>query len=244
MGFTRTPTAPGGGDGEPDRAKGKLAAQTRLALLLWLADARYTGAMPSHPTLDRVLEEARETLEAYEADPDQRRVFEEFVGLCIETLSSGGKLLACGNGGSLCDAMHFAQECAGRLFRDRPALSAIAFSDPAQLTAIANDYGFEQVFARQLEAHGRSGDLLVAISTSGNSENLVQAVESARHRGIRSVGLLGRGGGKLLERVDLAMVVPHAVRPDRIQEMHIKILHAAVEAVEARLYPELETDAR
>ncbi len=216
----------------------------RLAPLLWLAHARYTGGMPSHPTLDRVLEEARETLEAFEADGDLRRVFEEFVDVCLATLRSGGKLLACGNGGSLCDAMHFAQECAGRLFRDRPALSAIALSDPAQLTAIANDYGFEQVFARQLEAHGRPGDVLVAISTSGNSENLVQAVESARHRDIRSVGLLGRGGGKLLERVDLAMVVPHATRPDRIQEMHIKILHAVVEAVEARLYPELDTDAR
>ena len=109
---------PRGLDGEPDRTEKKLAGWTRLALLLWLAHARYTGAMPSHPTLDRVLEEARETLEAYEADGDQRRTFEEFVDLCIATLRSGGKLLACGNGGSLCDAMHFAQECAGRLFRD------------------------------------------------------------------------------------------------------------------------------
>ena len=199
--------------------------------------------MPSGPTLQRALDEARATLDAYEQDPAQRLAFESFVDLCASTLESGGRLLSCGNGGSLCDAMHFAQECAGRLFRDRPALSAMALSDPAQLTAIANDYGFEQVFARQLEAHGRPGDVLVAISTSGNSENLVQAVQSARHRGIRSVGLLGRGGGKLLEQVDLALVVPHAVRPDRIQEMHIKILHAAIEAVESRLFSEWGTDA-
>lgn len=199
--------------------------------------------MPSGPTLQRALDEARATLDAYEQDPAQRLAFEAFVDLCASTLESGGRLLSCGNGGSLCDAMHFAQECAGRLFRDRPALSAMALSDPAQLTAIANDYGFEQVFARQLEAHGRPGDVLVAISTSGNSENLVQAVQSARHRGIRSVGLLGRGGGKLLEQVDLALVVPHAVRPDRIQEMHIKILHAAIEAVESRLFSEWGTDA-
>ena len=199
--------------------------------------------MPSGPTLQRALDEARATLDAYEQDPAQRLAFEAFVDLCASALESGGRLLSCGNGGSLCDAMHFAQECAGRLFRDRPALSAMALSDPAQLTAIANDYGFEQVFARQLEAHGRPGDVLVAISTSGNSENLVQAVQSARHRGIRSVGLLGRGGGKLLEQVDLALVVPHAVRPDRIQEMHIKILHAAIEAVESRLFSEWGTDA-
>ena len=197
--------------------------------------------MPAAQTLQRVLDEARATLDAYEQDPAQREVFEAFVDLCASTLESGGRLLSCGNGGSLCDAMHFAQECAGRLFRDRPALSALALSDPAQLTAIANDYGFEQVFARQIEAHGRPGDVLVAISTSGNSENLVQAVQSARHQGIRSVGLLGRGGGKLLEQVDLALVVPHAVRPDRIQEMHIKILHAVVEAVESRIFSESET---
>ena len=167
----------------------------------------------------------------------------EFADLAFDALSGGKKLLACGNGGSMCDAMHFAQEWAGRLFRDRPALSAMALADPAQLTAIANDYGFEQVFSRQLEAHGRPGDLLVAISTSGNSENVVQAVESARRLGIKSVGLLGRGGGKLLERVDLAMVVPYAVRPDRIQEMHIKILHATIEAAEMRLFPELAVDS-
>lgn len=221
----------------------KLAVRARVARLLWAGHARYTRLMPSGETLERALDEARETLKAYGEDGDQRRAFEAFVERCVQTLESGGRLLSCGNGGSLCDAMHFAQECAGRLFRDRPALSAMALSDPAQLTAIANDYGFEQVFARQLEAHGRPGDLLVAISTSGNSENLVQAVECARHRGIGSVGLLGRGGGKLLEQVDLALVVPHAVRPDRIQEMHIKILHAAIEAVEAHFFPGLEADS-
>ena len=204
---------------------------------------RYTPAMVPGQTLDRVLQEASETLKAFQEDADQRRAFEAFVDLCVSTLESGGRLLACGNGGSLCDAIHFAQEWAGRLFRDRPALSAMALADPAQLTAIANDYGFEQVFSRQLEAHGRPGDVLVAISTSGNSENVVQAVEAARRLGIKSVGLLGRGGGKLLERVDIAMVVPHTARPDRIQEMHIKILHATIEAAEMRLFPELVVDS-
>ena len=118
----------------------------------------------------------------------------------------------------------------------------MALSDPAQLTAIANDFGFDQVFARQLEAHGREGDLLVALSTSGDSENVVQAVEAAHRLGIRSVGLLGRGGGKLGSRVDLAIVVPLATRPDRIQEVHGKLLHAVIEAVEEKLFPEPPRD--
>lgn len=216
----------------------KLAGRAEVARLLCDGFGRYTPAMVPGQTLDRALQEASETLKAFQEDADQRRAFEAFVDLCVSSLESGGRLLACGNGGSLCDAMHFAQECAGRLFRDRPALSAMALADPAQLTAIANDYGFEQVFSRQLEAHGRAGDVLVAISTSGDSENVIQAVDSARRLGIKSVGLLGRGGGKLLERVDLAMVVPHTARPDRIQEMHIKVLHATIEAVEMRLFPE------
>ena len=140
------------------------------------------------------------------------------------------------------DAMHFAQEWTGRLLRERPPLPAMALSDPAQLTAIANDFGFDQVFARQLEAHGREGDLLVALSTSGDSENVVQAVEAAHRLGIRSVGLLGRGGGKLGSRVDLAIVVPLATRPDRIQEVHGKLLHAVIEAVEEKLFPEPPRD--
>ena len=146
--------------------------------------------------------------------------------------------MACGNGGSMCDAMHFAEEWTGRFQKNRAALPAIAFSDPGQLSCIANDFGYEQVFARYVEALGNEGDVLVAISTSGNSPNVLKAVEAARAKRITSVGLLGKGGGEMLDRVDVPILVPHAVWSDRIQEVHIKILHIVIEAVERELFPE------
>ena len=153
-------------------------------------------------------------------------------------MDAGGKLLACGNGGSMCDAMHFAEEWTGRFRGNRDALPAIAFSDPSQLSCIANDFGYEEVFSRSVAAYGREGDLLLAISTSGNSPNVLRAVEVARERGIKTVGLLGKGGGRLLEQVDIPIVVPLATTSDRIQEVHIKVIHITIEAVERRLFPE------
>jgi D-sedoheptulose 7-phosphate isomerase len=152
---------------------------------------------------------------------------------------SGGKTLLFGNGGSASDAQHIAAEFTGRLSRDRPALPAIALTaNTSDLTAIGNDYGFEQVFARLIEAHGEEGDVAIAISTSGNSPNLLTAVDEARARRIRSIGLLGRGGGKLLDRVDLALVVP-SDDTQRIQESHIAMAHAIAEVAELLLFPEL-----
>lgn len=210
--------------------------------LLSSAPGRCTlGGMQSRRTLEQALADASESLEALREDTDQMAALARFVDLATTALESGGRLISCGNGGSMTDAMHFAQEWTGRLLRERPPLPAMALSDPAQLTAIANDFGFEQVFARQVEAHGRAGDLLVVLSTSGDSENLVQAVDSARRLGVHSVGLLGRGGGKLGSRVDLAVVVPLATRPDRIQEVHAKLLHAVIEAVEERVFPEVSS---
>ncbi|MCP4903799.1 MAG: SIS domain-containing protein, partial [bacterium] len=116
--------------------------------------------------------------------------------------------------------------------------SALAFSDPATLSCIANDFGYDQVFSRQVEAHGRTGDLLVALSTSGESENVVAATRTAREMGLRTVGLLGRGGGKLATEVDLPIIVPRAQTSDRIQEVHLQVLHAVIESIERRLFPE------
>ncbi|MEN8161056.1 MAG: SIS domain-containing protein [Myxococcota bacterium] len=160
-------------------------------------------------------------------------------GQVAEAFRAGGKALLFGNGGSASDAQHIAAEWTGKLGPDRPALPAIALSaNTSDLTAIGNDYGFEQVFARLVEAHGREGDVAIAISTSGGSPNVIAAVEEAHRRGLRTIGLLGRGGGKLAERVELPLVVPSA-DTQRIQECHIAIAHAIAELVDRLLFPEL-----
>lgn len=182
-------------------------------------------------------DDALATLQAFLAAPESLANVARFADSAAETLQRGGLLMACGNGGSMCDAMHFAEEWTGRFRKDRAALAAVAFSDPSQLTCIANDFGFDEVFARQVDALGKPGDLLVLLSTSGNSPNCIRAIEAARRKGVATVGLLGKGGGKLLPLVDIPIVVPLAETSDRIQEVHIKILHIAIEAVERRLFP-------
>jgi len=154
-----------------------------------------------------------------------------------KVLLAGGKSISCGNGGSMCDAMHFAEEFTGRFCKDRPALPSIALSDPSYLTCVGNDYGFEQVFARGVAAYGKKGDFLVAISTSGNSANVLAAVEEAHKRGIYCVGFLGRDGGKLLQACDEYFLIP-ASTSDRVQEVHMVILHIIIQEVERILYPQ------
>jgi D-sedoheptulose 7-phosphate isomerase len=183
-------------------------------------------------------EEAAATLQAFLADPACLDGVREFADAAHATLTAGGRLLSCGNGGSMCDAMHFAEEWTGRFRGDRDALPAIAFSDPSHLTCIANDFGYDRVFARMVEAYGREGDLLVALSTSGGSPNVIAACEEARARGVKVVGLLGKGGGAMKDLCDIAIVVPQATTSDRIQEIHIKVLHIVIEAVERRLFPQ------
>lgn len=163
----------------------------------------------------------------------------EAGGWVAEAFRGGKKALLFGNGGSASDAQHIAAEWTGKLGPDRPALPAIALSaNTSDLTAIGNDYGFEQVFARLVEAHGQEGDIAIAISTSGNSPNVIAAVAEARQRGLRTIGLLGKDGGKLAGRVDLPLVVPSA-DTQRIQESHIAIAHAIAELVDRLLFPEL-----
>jgi len=154
-----------------------------------------------------------------------------------KSLKAGGRALSCGNGGSMCDAMHFAEELTGRFEGDRPPLAAMAISDPSHLSCTANDFGFDQVFARGVQAWGRKGDVLIALSTSGNSPNILAAIDVARQIGMVTVGLLGKGGGKALDRCDHAIVVP-ADRSDRVQEIHIKLIHTMIELVERELHPE------
>jgi D-sedoheptulose 7-phosphate isomerase len=152
-----------------------------------------------------------------------------------DVLSAGGRVLTCGNGGSLCDAMHFAEEMSGRFRDDRPALAVQSMADPTHMTCVANDYGFERVFSRGVEAWGQAGDALVVFSTSGKSPNLIAAVETARQRGLSAVGLLGRDGGPLKSACDHVIVVP-GTTSDRIQEVHIKIVHLLIELIEKKLF--------
>ena len=157
------------------------------------------------------------------------------VDVLLEALRSGRTVMACGNGGSAADAQHFAAELTGRFARERRAWPALALTtDTSALTAIGNDYGFDRVFARQVEAHGRQGDVLVAMSTSGDSPNVLAAVEAARARGVRTIGLTGTDGGALGRVVDVHLNVPSPTTA-RIQEVHITLLHVLCDLVEQEL---------
>lgn len=184
--------------------------------------------------VEHSLREARRVLDEFAGSAETIRRVERMVGMLVDSLRAGGKVLVCGNGGSLCDASHFAEELTGRFRKDRPALGAIALSEPGHLTCTANDYGFEHVFSRGVEALGREGDVLIAMSTSGNSGNVVRAVEAAKQRGIATILLLGKDGGLLRGRGDVELVAPGATA-DRIQELHMLVLHVLVEGVERGL---------
>jgi len=181
---------------------------------------------------------AARTLQAFIDEPLCIEGVERFADAARRTLEAGGLLMSCGNGGSMCDAMHFAEEWTGRFRSDRRPLPAIAFSDPSHLTCIANDFGFDEIFARLVSGYGKGGDLLLAISTSGNSPNVLRALEVARDRGITTVALLGLGGGKARDLADIPIVVPEAKTTDRIQEIHIKVIHITIETVERAMFPQ------
>ncbi|MCU0317335.1 MAG: SIS domain-containing protein [Fimbriimonadaceae bacterium] len=159
---------------------------------------------------------------------------EQIAGLVTHTFREQGRVYACGNGGSLADAMHFAEEWTGRFRSDRIPYPVIAFSDPTHLTCVANDYGYDQVFSRMVEALGKPGDVLFLLTTSGNSPNLLRAAETARQRGVKTVGFLGKGGGSLKSLCDFHLLAPGETS-DRIQEIHMVCLHILIEVVERRL---------
>ncbi len=158
--------------------------------------------------------------------------------LLADTFAAGGRAYSCGNGGSMCDAMHFAEELTGRFRDNRPGYAALAISDASHLSCVGNDYGYEHVFARFVEAHGRAGDVLLAISTSGTSKNVLAAVHAARQRGMKVIGLTGRDGTQLTELADIAIVTTAGKYADRVQELHIKVIHVLIELVERKLAPQ------
>ena len=184
--------------------------------------------------INKSLEEAQSALNGF-IHSNAAELIDEASRIIAETLKQGGKVISCGNGGSLCDATHFAEELTGRYRKDRKPYPAVAINDPAYLTCVGNDYSFEEVFSRYVEAMGKPGDVLLAISTSGNSSNVVRAAKSAKNIGMSVIALTKSGKNELAELADVVLASPTSEYSDRIQEIHIKIIHILIQTVEARL---------
>jgi D-sedoheptulose 7-phosphate isomerase len=181
------------------------------------------------------LEEASRVLIQFLNDPVALSKIEQASKIIAQAVQSGGKVISCGNGGSHCDAMHFAEELTGRYREDRKAIPAICISDPSHLSCVSNDYGYEFVFSRYLEALGNKGDVVLAISTSGNSPNVLRAAQTAKEKGLAVIALTGKDGGKLGPLATVELRVPHFGYADRIQEVHIKIIHILILLIEKQV---------
>lgn len=179
--------------------------------------------------------QAQKALTTFINNPESFENIEKAGQILVEAISNGNQIISCGNGGSMCDAMHFAEELSGRYRNDRPAYPAISISDPAHITCVANDYGYEFVFSRMVEALGKKGDVLVAISTSGNSENILNAIRAAKNKGMFVIGLTGKDGGKMGPLCDSEIRAPESDYADRAQEIHIKVIHSLIDYAETNL---------
>ncbi len=177
-------------------------------------------------------EQAALLLQRFMHDSIKVSLIAESALLMANTIKSGGKIISCGNGGSHCDAMHFAEEMTGRYRDERAALPAVAISDPAHISCVGNDYGFDQIFSRYIEAMGQNDDVLLAITTSGNSKNIIYAVDAAKKKNMKIIALTGNDGGVIADKVDLEIRVPYRGYADRIQEIHIKVIHVLIGQVE------------
>ena len=179
--------------------------------------------------------EAEQTLASFLADEKTVESIAQAADYCSTSLRNGHKIISCGNGGSLCDATHFAEELTGRYRNNRRPLPAIAINDPAYMTCTGNDFSFNDVFSRYIEGVGCDGDVLLAISTSGNSANIVRAAQQAKAQGMKVIALTSKGLNKLAEVADIAICAPKAAHSDRIQEIHIKVIHILIQAIESKL---------
>jgi len=184
------------------------------------------------------LEEARRALDSLLESESSLQAIDQAGLLLAECFRKHGHVYSCGNGGSMCDAMHFAEELSGRFRKDRPPLGAIAMGDGAYLTCAANDFGYQEVFSRFVAAQGRAGDVLLAISTSGKSENVIRAARTAKDIGMQVISLTGRVGSVLGQLSDVEICTPGGQYADRVQELHIKVIHILIEMVERRLFNE------
>ena len=181
--------------------------------------------------IKKELFEAQSVLEKFITDDNIKKI-ESAAKEFKNSIKEGNKIFSCGNGGSMCDAMHFAEELTGKFRNERNSLPAIAISDPSHITCVGNDYGFDYIFSRYIEGVGKEGDALLAISTSGNSKNIINAAKKAKEKGIKVISLTGKGGGELSKLSDIEIRVPHLGYSDRIQEIHIKIIHIIILLIE------------
>ncbi len=182
--------------------------------------------------IDRELQEASRVLEEFMNDASNLQAIRKAASILVRCIDTGGKIISCGNGGSMSDAMHFAEELSGRFRGDRPSIPAIAISDAGFITCTANDYGYEKVFSRFVEGLGNTGDALLAISTSGNSANVINAAKAAAEKGMSVIALTGKDGGELAKFCDVEIRAPHSDYSDRVQEIHIKVIHILVLLIE------------
>ncbi|MBX3622366.1 MAG: D-sedoheptulose 7-phosphate isomerase [Rhizobacter sp.] len=195
------------------------------------------------PHIRQTLLDARAALDALLANDGTLQAIDAAGALLCETFQREGRAFSCGNGGSMCDAMHFAEELSGRYRLDRPALGATAISDVTHMSCVGNDYGYEQVFSRYVEGNGRQGDVLLGISTSGTSGNVVAAARVARAKGMKVIALTGKPGATLGTLADIEICTPGGKFADRVQELHVKVIHILIESVERRLFPQNYTAA-
>lgn len=178
------------------------------------------------------LQEAEQVLHDFIANPANLQQIEAAALMMVKSLGNGGKIISCGNGGSCCDAMHFAEELTGRYRENRAPIAALSISDPSYLSCVGNDYGYNEVFARFVQGVGQPGDILLAISTSGNSPNIIRAIEEAKKKNMLVVGLTGKTGGQMKSLCDVPIVVAHNGYADRVQEIHIKVIHILILLIE------------
>ncbi len=181
------------------------------------------------------LQEAQRVLNDFINNSKNLSDIENAAEMIADAIKNGKKVISCGNGGSHCDAMHFAEELSGCYRENRRSLAAIAISDPSHISCVGNDYGFDYIFSRFVEGIGQEGDILLGISTSGNSKNVINAFEVAKQKGIKTIALTGKDGGKIRGNIDLEINVPHFGYADRIQEIHIKIIHILILLIEKKV---------
>ena len=179
--------------------------------------------------------DAQEVLGRFMSDERNLEAIAAAGQIMVDAIRGGKKIISCGNGGSMCDAMHFAEELSGRFRDNRKALPAVSISDPSHISCVGNDYGYEFVFSRYIEAVGNAGDVLLAISTSGNSGHVVRAIEAAKEKGMKIVGLTGKDGGKMAGSCDVEVRAPKTEYADRVQEIHIKVIHSLIHYIEESL---------